>query len=440
VYLLVDDDFGNYGYNGPPSIASSTDGGLNWAANPLPFYPADQSTFILDQRASPSTLYFNQPGGEIKKTIDYGVTWASISPVLVSTFEIDRFSSAPVTPLYIATRGDLGDAFVAKLNPTGTSLLFSTYFGGIGRDFANAIALDSSGNIYLAGSTESVSLPVANAVRRNLSSPSNFDAFVGKIGNPTLPASSTDSVTTQMAVATGTLELTVPNIQSLDAQAPTVQVEPLTSDAAANLTVSNNLGAYDISITGATVNTAGYDSTGCTREDGSPIPCWEKYGIKISFTVPMVNDPTVFNNLVISHGEDTDNNPATPLVLVPYNGTVDPVKVTYHDFTSRTVWLYVPSLSPFVIIKGAGDQIADLIKLVKSFNLKAGIENSLDTKLQNANKAYQAALAKDRATACNAMSSFISETQAQTNKSLTASQANQLIAAANQVKVVLGCR
>jgi len=38
------------------------------------------------------------------------------------------------------------------------------------------------------------------------------------------------------------------------------------------------------------------------------------------------------------------------------------------------------------------------------------------------------------------MSSFISETQAQTKKSLTASQANQLIAAANQVKVVLGCR
>jgi hypothetical protein len=102
--------------------------------------------------------------------------------------------------------------------------------------------------------------------------------------------------------------------------------------------------------------------------------------------------------------------------------------------------VYVPSLTPFVIVKGAPDQFSDLIKQVKSLNLKAGIQNSLDAKLQNALKGYQAALAKDRATACNVMSSFISETQAQTNKSLTVSQAHQLITAANQVKVVLGCR
>jgi hypothetical protein len=69
-----------------------------------------------------------------------------------------------------------------------------------------------------------------------------------------------------------------------------------------------------------------------------------------------------------------------------------------------------------------------------------GLYREQPGQLQNAVKAYQAALAKDRATACNVMSSFISETQAQTNKSLTVSQANQLIAAANQVKVVLGCR
>lgn len=93
-----------------------------------------------------------------------------------------------------------------------------------------------------------------------------------------------------------------------------------------------------------------------------------------------------------------------------------------------------------MIVKGACDQISDLIQMVKSLNLKAGIKNALDTKLQNASKAYQAVLAKDRATACNVMSSFINETKAQTNKSTTVRQANQLITAANQVKVVLGCR
>jgi hypothetical protein len=92
----------------------------------------------------------------------------------------------------------------------------------------------------------------------------------------------------------------------------------------------------------------------------------------------------------------------------------------------------------YFIVKGAPDQFCDLIKVVKGFDLKAGIQNSLDTKLQNALKGYQAALAKDRPTACNQMSSFINEAQAQTGKALTQTQANQLIISARQLKVVLG--
>ena len=93
-----------------------------------------------------------------------------------------------------------------------------------------------------------------------------------------------------------------------------------------------------------------------------------------------------------------------------------------------------------MIVKGANDQFNELVRAIKSFNIKSGIENSLDAKLQNAFKAYQAALAKDRATACNQMGAFIYEVQAQTGKALTQAQATQLISAANQIKVVLGCR
>jgi hypothetical protein len=49
----------------------------------------------------------------------------------------------------------------------------------------------------------------------------------------------------------------------------------------------------------------------------------------------------------------------------------------------------VPSLSPFVIVKGAPDQFSDLVGLIRTFNIKSGIQNSLDAKLQNAFKAYQ---------------------------------------------------
>src|SRR4030095_3210139 len=48
-----------------------------------------------------------------------------------------------------------GDAFVTKLNSTGTALVYSTYLGGTSSDQANAIDLDSSGNAYIAGFTQS---------------------------------------------------------------------------------------------------------------------------------------------------------------------------------------------------------------------------------------------------------------------------------------------
>ena len=52
-----------------------------------------------------------------------------------------------------------GEAFAAKLDPTGTRLIYSTYLGGYGRDHATAIAVDASGNAYIAGDTDSGDFP-----------------------------------------------------------------------------------------------------------------------------------------------------------------------------------------------------------------------------------------------------------------------------------------
>jgi CSLREA domain-containing protein len=56
-----------------------------------------------------------------------------------------------------------GDAYVAKLNAAGTGIVFASYFGGDNPDLANAITLDQSGNIYVAGSTQSFNFPTAGA-------------------------------------------------------------------------------------------------------------------------------------------------------------------------------------------------------------------------------------------------------------------------------------
>ena len=51
------------------------------------------------------------------------------------------------------------DSFVAKLNSVGNLLVFSTYFGGSGYENGNAITTDSSGNVYVAGDTSSTDFP-----------------------------------------------------------------------------------------------------------------------------------------------------------------------------------------------------------------------------------------------------------------------------------------
>src|SRR4029079_10994803 len=57
-------------------------------------------------------------------------------------------------PLAAAMMGDAGstDAFVAKVSPDGSTLIYSTYLGGSGADAANGLAVTSAGSAYVAGS------------------------------------------------------------------------------------------------------------------------------------------------------------------------------------------------------------------------------------------------------------------------------------------------
>ena len=76
--------------------------------------------------------------------------------------------------------GGLSDAFVSRLNLAGTALLFSTFLGGSADDVAYGVAVDSLGNAYLCGYTQSGNFsttagsvqPVKNA---------GYDAFVAAL-------------------------------------------------------------------------------------------------------------------------------------------------------------------------------------------------------------------------------------------------------------------
>lgn len=96
------------------------------------------------------------------------------------------------------TTGGNGEGFLAILNSTASAVTYATLFGGDGNDSANAVALDATGNVYVAGNaqkngTTKVFPTTTGAFQTAYGG--NSDAFVVKLNGsvtPTLrPASST---------------------------------------------------------------------------------------------------------------------------------------------------------------------------------------------------------------------------------------------------------
>src|ERR1039458_7914086 len=63
--------------------------------------------------------------------------------------------------------GGPDDAFIVKLNATGSAALYATLLGGSGTDQAQSLALDPAGNVCVAGYTNSTDLPTLAAVQPN---------------------------------------------------------------------------------------------------------------------------------------------------------------------------------------------------------------------------------------------------------------------------------
>jgi Beta-propeller repeat/HEAT repeats len=56
------------------------------------------------------------------------------------------------------------DGLAPEFDPTGSKLIYSTFLGGTRYDYANGIAMDSQGNVYVTGETGSVDFPEADAL------------------------------------------------------------------------------------------------------------------------------------------------------------------------------------------------------------------------------------------------------------------------------------
>ncbi|MEO6724783.1 MAG: SBBP repeat-containing protein [Blastocatellia bacterium] len=94
-----------------------------------------------------------------------------------NTSSTDFPGSSPIQP---ALNADSSDAFVIKLNPSGTGVIYGTWLGGANDDIAQGLAVDKEGNAYVAGYTVSTDFPkTASALQQ--SSGGYADGFIAKL-------------------------------------------------------------------------------------------------------------------------------------------------------------------------------------------------------------------------------------------------------------------
>ncbi len=129
----------------------------------------------------PSLGYSTYLGGSGSDTIAGMAVDAAGNVYVAGSTPSTDFPSAG-TPYQRTYAGGSNDVYVAKLNASGTGLVYSTYVGSTDSDSASAIAVDSAGNAYVAGNTNSNNFPVtAGAYRTTYVGPS--DAFLFKLNS-----------------------------------------------------------------------------------------------------------------------------------------------------------------------------------------------------------------------------------------------------------------
>lgn len=182
------------------------------------------------------------------------------------------------------------DAFIARVSPSGSAATMMAYLGGASSDSGNGIAVSSKGNIYVAGTTQSVDFPIvptaAAAPGKTIYGGGTNDAFVTLIDGATFPIAS---------VSPATLNFGTQNVASASAgQTATLR----------------NTGNGILNITGITFAGTGGDYTQ-TNNCGSQLT--PAGGAKDNCTITVIFAPTKAGSRpdIIQITDDSANSPQT---------------------------------------------------------------------------------------------------------------------------------
>lgn len=164
-------------------VTNSTDGSFPANVGPALTHSGVTDAFVAKLKVDGTGLvYAGFIGGDGE---DQGIAIAvdNVGNAYVTGNTITGNATFPVLvgPDLTFNGGGNGDAFVAKVNATGTALVYSGYIGGSAFDQGNAIAVDSAGNAYVAGSTGSNESSFPVSAGPDVDFNGDLDGFVAKV-------------------------------------------------------------------------------------------------------------------------------------------------------------------------------------------------------------------------------------------------------------------
>jgi Ca2+-binding RTX toxin-like protein len=152
-----------------------------------PQHAGDRDAFVVKVNPSGTALVYATFLGGVRTDEGRGIEVDGAGSAYVGGVTSSTAATFSETPGAFQTENAGGsfDAFVAKLDPTGSSLVYATFLGGNAADVAYDIGLDPSGNAYLTGETRSsaATFPETPGAFQTANAGPGFDAFVAKL-NP----------------------------------------------------------------------------------------------------------------------------------------------------------------------------------------------------------------------------------------------------------------
>jgi len=135
-------------------------------------------TLVID----PSSLVYCGFIGGASSEIAYAITVDGDGSVYIAGATDGSPAAFPTTVgPDLSPNGGSEDAFIVKVNPAGTALVYCGYIGGSGSDGALDVAVDGAGNAYVSGYTDSPESTFPLAVGPDLTHNGDEDAFVAKV-------------------------------------------------------------------------------------------------------------------------------------------------------------------------------------------------------------------------------------------------------------------